>query len=88
MNWWNKAKEFLSEVRSEMRKVSFPTRDEVVATTIVVLVTSFVFAVMSTRRVLVGSSTATFTSNDTMPLLSTVPAGAMRTTLPSNERSR
>ena len=24
MNWWNKAKEFLSETRSEMRKVSFP----------------------------------------------------------------
>ena len=45
MNWWTKAKEFLSEVRSEMRKVSFPTKDEVVATTIVVLVTSFVFAV-------------------------------------------
>jgi preprotein translocase subunit SecE len=44
MNWWNKAVEFLSEVRSEMRKVSFPTRDEVVATTIVVLITSFVFA--------------------------------------------
>jgi preprotein translocase subunit SecE len=45
MNWWNKTKEFLSEVRSEMRKVSFPTRDEVVATTIVVLITSFVFGV-------------------------------------------
>jgi preprotein translocase subunit SecE len=45
MNWWTKAKEFLAEVRAEMRKVSFPTRDEVVATTIVVLVTSFVFAV-------------------------------------------
>jgi len=45
MNWWTKAKEFLSEVRAEMRKVSFPTRDEVVATTIVVVVTSFVFAV-------------------------------------------
>ena len=44
MNWWTKTKEFLSEVRSEMRKVSFPTRDEVVATTIVVVITSFVFA--------------------------------------------
>ena len=42
--WWGKSKEFLSEVRSEMRKVTFPTRDEVVATTIVVIVTSFVFA--------------------------------------------
>ena len=43
-DWWNKAKEFLSEVRSELRKVSFPTRDEVVGTTIVVIVTSFIFA--------------------------------------------
>jgi len=45
MNWWNKIKEFLQETRSEMRKVSFPSRDEVVGTTIVVLITSFVFSV-------------------------------------------
>ena len=45
MNWWNKAKEFLGEVRSEMRKVTFPTRDEVVGTTIVVVVTSVIFAI-------------------------------------------
>jgi preprotein translocase subunit SecE len=45
MNWWTKAKEFVAEVRTEMRKVSFPSRDEVVGTTVVVLVTSFVFAV-------------------------------------------
>jgi len=44
-NWFNKAKDFLSEVRSEMRKVSFPSRDEVVGTTIVVVITSFVFSV-------------------------------------------
>jgi len=35
---------FLSEVRAEMKKVSFPSRDEVVGTTIVVVLTSFVFA--------------------------------------------
>ncbi len=45
MNWWNKAKQFLGEVRSEMRKVTFPSRDEVVGTTIVVVVTSAIFAV-------------------------------------------
>ena len=45
MDWWTKAKEFLSEVRTEMRKVSFPTRDEVVGTTIVVLVTSVIFGI-------------------------------------------
>ena len=44
-DWFNKAKEVLSEVRSEMRKVSYPSKDEVVGTTIVVVVTSFVFAV-------------------------------------------
>ena len=44
-DWFTKAKEFLSEVRSEMRKVSYPSKDEVVGTTIVVIVTSAVFAV-------------------------------------------
>jgi preprotein translocase subunit SecE len=42
---WTKFVTFLSEVRTEMRKVSFPTRDEVVGTTIVVIVTSVIFAV-------------------------------------------
>jgi preprotein translocase subunit SecE len=46
MNGWiKKIKDFLTETRLEMRKVSFPSRDEVVATTVVVLITSFVFAV-------------------------------------------
>ena len=36
---------FLSEVKVEMKKVSFPSRDEVVGTTIVVLITSVIFAV-------------------------------------------
>jgi preprotein translocase subunit SecE len=43
-DWFTKAKDFLAETRSEMRKVSFPTRDEVVGTTIVVIVTSAIFA--------------------------------------------
>jgi preprotein translocase subunit SecE len=43
-DWFSKAKEFLSEVRSEMRKVSYPSKDEVVGTTIVVIITSAVFA--------------------------------------------
>jgi len=46
MNGWiTKIKDFLAETRLEMRKVSFPSKDEVVATTVVVLITSFVFAV-------------------------------------------
>jgi preprotein translocase subunit SecE len=35
---------FFSEVRAELKKVTFPSRDEVVGTTIVVVVASFVFA--------------------------------------------
>lgn len=45
MSWWNKARTFLAETRAEMKKVTFPSRDEVVATTLVVLVASLVFAV-------------------------------------------
>src|ERR1044072_1746258 len=37
--------EFLPEVVAEMRKVSFPSRQEVIGTTGVVLVTSVIFAV-------------------------------------------
>ena len=36
---------FITEVRSEVKKVTFPAREEVVTTTIVVIVTSFVFAI-------------------------------------------
>jgi preprotein translocase subunit SecE len=36
--------EFLKDVRSEMRKVVWPTRPEVQSTTAVVLVTVFIFA--------------------------------------------
>jgi preprotein translocase subunit SecE len=42
---WRRARAFFADVRAEMKKVSFPGRDEVVGTTIVVLVTSVVFAV-------------------------------------------
>ena len=38
-------KEFLPEVRGEWKKVTRPSRREVTQTTIVVVVTSFIFAV-------------------------------------------
>jgi preprotein translocase subunit SecE len=41
---WNKITGFFTETRSELKKVTFPPRKEVVATTIVVLVASVVFA--------------------------------------------
>ena len=45
MNWFNKAKEFLREVKAEWNKVSFPSRQEVMGTTVVVMVASFIMAV-------------------------------------------
>ncbi len=45
MSWYSKSKTFLQEVRAEMAKVSFPSREEVIATTGVVVVTSFIFAI-------------------------------------------
>jgi len=52
MSWLEKVRnflasipQFLGEVKAEMKKVSFPSRDEVVGTTIVVLITSVVFAI-------------------------------------------
>ena len=43
MSIWTNATGFLSDVRAEMRKVVAPTRNEVQATTTVVIVTVFIF---------------------------------------------
>ncbi|MDX1645053.1 MAG: preprotein translocase subunit SecE [Thermoanaerobaculia bacterium] len=39
---------FIKETRAELAKVTFPSREDVVATTIVVLIASFVFAIFLT----------------------------------------
>ena len=41
--WWADARSFLSDVRTEMRRVTWPSRREVYATTIVVLLTAAFF---------------------------------------------
>ena len=38
LEWWGRGRTFLVEVRAEMRRVTWPTRKEVIATTVVVLV--------------------------------------------------
>lgn len=43
MGWLTKIRTFLTEVRAEMKKVTFPSRNEVITTSIVVLVTSAIF---------------------------------------------
>ena len=42
---YGRVRSFLRETRSEMGKVSFPSREEVTGTTMVVLVASVIFAV-------------------------------------------
>jgi preprotein translocase subunit SecE len=45
MGWWGNSRDFLTEVRNEMRRVTWPSRKEVYATTIVVILTSSFFGV-------------------------------------------
>jgi len=42
-SWWTNARTFLTEVRNEMRRVTWPSRREVYATTVVVILTSAFF---------------------------------------------
>lgn len=44
---WNKLSKFVREVRSEMRKVSWPNRKELITYTIVVIVTVIIVAVFT-----------------------------------------
>ena len=41
--WWDNGRTFLTEVRNEMRRVTWPSRKEVYATTVVVILTSAFF---------------------------------------------
>ncbi len=45
MDWWKRLKTFLGEVVVETKKVTWPSKDEVVATTVVVIAASFVFGI-------------------------------------------
>ncbi|HUQ88774.1 MAG TPA: preprotein translocase subunit SecE [Vicinamibacterales bacterium] len=43
LGWWQRAGEFLKEVRNEMKRVTWPSQREVYATTVVVILTSVFF---------------------------------------------
>jgi preprotein translocase subunit SecE len=45
LGWWSRSRRFLAEVRNEMSRVTWPTRREVYATTLVVILTSIFFGV-------------------------------------------
>ena len=44
-DWFGKVRQFLSEVIVELKRTTWPSRKEVQGTTLVVIVTIFVFAV-------------------------------------------
>ena len=43
--WWGRSRRFLAEVRNELSRVTWPTRKEVYATTLVVILTSIFFGI-------------------------------------------
>jgi preprotein translocase subunit SecE len=43
--WFGRARRFLNDVRSELGRVTWPTRREVWATTVVVILTSLLFGI-------------------------------------------
>ena len=43
--WWGRSRRFLAEVRNEMARVTWPSRKEVYATTLVVILTSIFFGI-------------------------------------------
>jgi len=43
LGWWGRGREFFHEVRQEMKRVTWPSRREVYATTVVVILTSVFF---------------------------------------------
>ena len=44
MTWWNNMITFFSDVKTELKKSTWPSWNEVKGTTLVVIVTSFIFA--------------------------------------------
>ena len=45
LGWFQRAGEFLREVRNEMKRVTWPSQREVYATTVVVILTSMFFGI-------------------------------------------
>jgi len=45
LNWWKRTVTFVKEVRTELKKATWPSAKEVRGTTGVVVATSFIFAI-------------------------------------------
>ena len=44
MNWWHSTKDYVNDLKLEMRRVTWPNRKQVEGTTAVVIVSVFAFA--------------------------------------------
>jgi len=44
-SWIDSTREYLGDIRSEMKRVTWPSRDRVQSTTVVVILSVFIFAV-------------------------------------------
>ena len=44
-NWIENTRAYLGDIRSEMKRVTWPNRDQVQSTTVVVILSVFIFAV-------------------------------------------
>ena len=42
--WWLSTKEFFRDTNAEMKKVSWPTKNEIMGTTVVVIIATIIFA--------------------------------------------
>jgi len=45
MKWWNRLRTFIQEVTVETKKVTWPSKEEVLNTTTVVVIASFIFGI-------------------------------------------
>ena len=45
MEWWNRLRTFLREVIAETKKVTWPSKPEVINTTVVVIIASVIFGI-------------------------------------------
>ncbi|MAM83545.1 MAG: preprotein translocase subunit SecE [Acidobacteria bacterium] len=45
LGWWDQSRTFLTQVRNELERVTWPSKKEVYATTFVVILTSIFFGI-------------------------------------------
>jgi preprotein translocase subunit SecE len=44
-NWWQQVRRYISDVRVEMKRVTWPGKQEIYGTTVMVILTTFLFGI-------------------------------------------